>query len=215
MGLQTSPRVQVPPAHHTELLNYLAKKIGAQSYLEIGVQRSLNFNKIEIEDKIGVDPDPLAMATCIMTSDRFFEMNKKRFDLVFIDGLHHAEQVEKDFNNSILCLNEGGLIVMHDTAPESEHLTRVPRDKKGRWLGDVYKFVCHLNEEVVIDFRTLDFDNGCTVAWKVKNDYDPKIGKKGRGQLLFEVTWETYIQNKERLLRMTTYAQLENILIQR
>jgi hypothetical protein len=48
-----------------------------------------------------------------------------------------------------------------------------------------------------------------------ENDYDPKIGKKGRGQLLFEVTWETYIQNKERLLRMTTYAQLENILIQR
>lgn len=205
MGLQTqSAGVQTLPAqHHTDLLIWLAKRIGAKSYLEIGVQSKRNFHQIQVADKIGVDPDFLAQADCIMTSDRFFEMNKKRFDLIFIDGLHHADQVERDFTNSIACLNKGGLIVMHDTAPESEHLTHVPRDKKGRWLGDVYKFVCSMNELDGIDFRTMDFDNGCTIAW-----HDPE----GKGFEVPEITWDYYIQNKDSLLRVVDFAQLENIL---
>lgn len=97
---------------------------------------------------------------------------------------------------------------MHDTAPESEHLTHVPRDKKGRWLGDVYKFICHLNCINGIDFRTMDFDNGCTVAW-----VDDK--KSGSNDVPNPITWENYIRNKAYVLRMATYAQLENILIQR
>jgi hypothetical protein len=206
MGLQTSNRVQVPPAHHTELIIYLAQKIRAESYLEIGVQRKLNFNRIEVKDKVGVDPDPLAMADCIMTSDRFFQINRKRFDIVFIDGLHHSDQVERDFNNSIACLNDGGIIVMHDTAPESEHLTNVPRDKRGRWLGDVYKFVCHLNEINGIDFRTMDFDNGCTVAW---------IDPEAKGFEVPPITWDHYIQNKDSLLRIADFQQLDNILIKK
>lgn len=158
-----------------------------------------------ITDSIGVDPDRNSQADCIMTSDRFFEINKKNFDIIFIDGLHHADQVERDFNNSLTCLNHGGLIVMHDTAPESEHLTHVPRDKSGRWLGDVYKFICHLNTIDEINFCTLDFDNGCTIAW-----YDGSGMTKGFE--VPEITWNYYLQNKERLLRIVDFAQLEKIL---
>lgn len=159
-----------------------------------------------ITDCIGVDPDRNSQADCIMTSDRFFEINKKKFDIVFIDGLHHADQVERDFNNSVINLNEGGLIVLHDTAPEREDLTHVPRDKKGRWLGDVYKFICYLNEVAQIDFRTLDFDNGCTIAW---------IDQEAKGFEVPEITWDYYLQNKSSLLRIIDFPQLEDILINR
>lgn len=51
------------------------------------------------------------------SSDSFFEQNVEDWDLIFIDGDHSYEQVQKDFLNSITCLAEGGLIVMHDTLP--------------------------------------------------------------------------------------------------
>jgi hypothetical protein len=204
MGLQAGAGIQNTPAHHTDLLIYLAKRIKAKSYLEIGVQnRFKNLERMGITDSIGVDPDRNSQADCIMTSDRFFEINKKKFDLIFIDGMHEKEQVERDFNNSVCCLNRGGLIVMHDTAPEAEYLTHVPRDKKGRWLGDVYKFICHLNSINGIDFRTMDFDNGCTVAW---------IDEEAKGFEVPEITWDYYLQNKDGLLRIVDFAQLENIL---
>lgn len=207
MGLQKGAGVQNSPAHHTDLLIYLVKKIKAKSYLEIGVQnRFKNLERMGITDCIGVDPDRNSQADCIMTSDRFFEINKKKFDIVFIDGLHHADQVERDFNNSVINLNEGGLIVLHDTAPEREDLTHVPRDKKGRWLGDVYKFICYLNEVAQIDFRTLDFDNGCTIAW---------IDQEAKGFEVPEITWDYYLQNKSSLLRIIDFPQLEDILINR
>lgn len=204
MGLQASHGVQNTPTHHTDLLIYLAQKIKAKSYLEIGVQnRFKNLERMGIKDSIGVDPDRNSQADCIMTSDRFFEINSKKFDLIFIDGYHSAEQVKKDFLGSLFSLHEGGLIVFHDTAPESEHLTHVPRDKKGRWLGDVYRFICELNSFDGIDFVTLDFDNGCTVAWV---DMDKK------GFQIPQITWDYYIENKNRLLRVVDFAQLENIL---
>ena len=37
------------------------------------------------------------MVTYKMTSDEFFAAHgEKRYDLIFIDGLHHAEYVERD-----------------------------------------------------------------------------------------------------------------------
>ena len=32
----------------------------------------------------------------------------EKFDLIFIDGLHHADQVKRDFENSLRCLNDNG-----------------------------------------------------------------------------------------------------------
>ena len=44
-----------------------------------------------------------------------------KFDVIFIDGLHLAEQVERDISNSLKFLKDDGFIVMHDCNPPSEY----------------------------------------------------------------------------------------------
>ncbi len=159
--------------NHTQLLNYLAETFNLQSYLEIGVQDPANnFDKIKCKIKIGVDPDKYAGATCQITSDDFFKYVEgimttnckviKDYDLIFLDGLHHADQVKRDFENSLKCLSDRGFIVIHDTLPTDEKYTHVPRDSK-IWYGDVYKFACSLIRYHDIDYYTIDIDCGCTV----------------------------------------------------
>lgn len=87
------------------------------------------------------------------------------FDIIFIDGLHHADQVKRDFENSLKCLNDGGFIVLHDTLPENEEGTLVPRQTK-MWWGDVYKWCMELMTYDGIRYVTFNMDNGCTVVWK-------------------------------------------------
>ena len=160
--------------NHTQLLNYLVEKYNLKSYLEIGTQRSENnFIKINADFKVGVDPEPVTIVDGIvkMKSDDYFKsrdenkIHQRTFDLVFIDGLHHADQVKRDFENSLRCLNDGGFIVIHDTLPEDESTTHVPRDSK-IWHGDVYKFAMGLGAYDGIKFYTINMDCGCTVVWK-------------------------------------------------
>lgn len=190
--------------HHTQLLNYLIERYGLKSYLEIGVQNPANnFDKINAWLKIGVDPiclNRIGTNERIFqkTSDEYFTMTPTyageplKLGLVFIDGDHTKEQVKRDFENSLRCLNQNGFIVIHDTLPLNEQGTRVPRETK-QWWGDVYKFAFELNLYPGIDFCTYDFDNGCTVVWKT--DKDLSIMQ------LPEVDYEFYLNNKH-LLRI-------------
>lgn len=198
--------------NHTDLINALADRIKAKTYLEIGVSnRANNFDKIRVQFKIGVDPNPKALANFQGTSDEFFDLcaatdafEQLRMQLIFIDGLHHADQVQKDFENSLKVLACGGYIVMHDTYPESELLTHVPRDKQGRWLGDVYKFACRLGEYSGIQFCTLDFDNGCTVVWQ-----DGDCAKK---EPVGEITWNRYVADRHELLNVMNLAKFQKMI---
>ena|SRR5690606_8698028 len=147
----------------TDLLNHLAEKYNLQMYLEIGVQNpDQNFNKIKCGAlKTSVDPDPNASALHCVTSDEFFSYNKDQFDLIFIDGLHTAEQVKKDFENALKILSPGGFIVLHDCNPLKEEHTIVPRPTPtGHWNGDVYKFAMNLKCQKYC----VDIDNGCMVV---------------------------------------------------
>lgn len=120
-----------------EVIDYLIGKNGYKNYLEIGCQNDICFNAIKIDGiKTGVDPEK--GGTLRMTSDEFFDQNKQTFDIIFIDGLHHAEQVYKDILNSLAILNEGGIIICHDMIPSSEEAQRVPRETK-HWNGDCWK----------------------------------------------------------------------------
>ena len=48
------------------------------------------------------------------TSDKFFENNRKSFDLIYIDGSHHSDQVLKDAENSKKNLNKNGYLLFDD-----------------------------------------------------------------------------------------------------
>jgi predicted O-methyltransferase YrrM len=45
------------------------------------------------------------------------------FDFIMIDANHSKESVEEDFHNGLRLLGEDGLLLLHDTYPESEEAT--------------------------------------------------------------------------------------------
>lgn len=194
----------------TDLLNHLAEKYQLKRYLEIGVQNpAQNFDKINCEYKVSVDPDPKAHATFCCTSDDFFYLNTKPannpesilpiFDLVFIDGLHTAEQVKKDFENALTVLSPNGFIVLHDCNPLKEEHTIVPRPTPtGHWHGDVYRFACIMP---FVDFWTVDIDCGCMVIL-------PKRSSFSRPQNFRHVTWAFFKENREELLNLISWDEL-------
>jgi len=117
----------------TEIINYLlSTRKEETTYLEIGVRNPAeNFNLIEADVKYSVDPgiefaeNPVDFK---MTSDEFFRQISKnkllssetRFDVIFIDGLHLAEQVDRDISNSLNFVKDDGFIVLHDCNPPTE-----------------------------------------------------------------------------------------------
>ena len=73
--------------NRTKIINILSSKINANSYLEIGVRiADENFNKINVGNKIGVDPgiEGCSEGTHTMTSDEFFEQNLLRVYCIFV-----------------------------------------------------------------------------------------------------------------------------------
>lgn len=159
----------------SDIVNSFIKKYNYKTYLEIGYGNGDTFHKIElpVEDKIGVDggggtPQGDAYVTR-MTSDKFFELNKKftnkKFDIIFIDGSHLWEDVENDMSNSLECLNEGGTIVMHDCNPESVHWQeRSQSPLVPGWNGDTWKaFVKFRSTRKDLEMFVVDSDFGCGV----------------------------------------------------
>lgn len=154
-----------------ELINSLIKKNKYKSYLEIGVntpaQPGWSHASIDIGIKDGVDPNPEVKATFPVTSDEFFKSHvKRKYDIVFIDGLHLFEQAYRDIINSLRYLNDNGTIVVHDCNPTSEITQRRVRASDA-WHGDVWKAILKLRlEKSNIEIRTVDTDEGCGLIRK-------------------------------------------------
>jgi hypothetical protein len=179
---------------HTELIQALINKYNLESYCEIGLQNANNnFNKINCKIKCSVDPDPKAKAIFDCTSDEFFKVNSNKFSIFFIDGLHHADQVKRDFENSLKCLNDNGYIVIHDVLPENEQGTKVPRETKV-WWGDVYKFAMNIRNYSDIGFTTFNVDNGCMLVWKQPN-YSYTTFQE-------PINWQTYLKHGKEVMNV-------------
>ena len=124
------------------------------NYLEIGCFDNKAFDTIPLplEQKIGVDP--LRGGTHRMTSDVFFLKNKKKFDVIFVDGLHSYDQCSKDCTNSINFLNEDGIIILHDMMPR--HKT----EESPKFSGDVWKVAFELCQSENVKFVIANIDQG-------------------------------------------------------
>lgn len=154
--------------HRWDVLNGIAGAIRAQRYLEIGVQRGECLHRVHVAEKVGVDPDRSSAATVHMTSDAYFDAlpeDFKPFDLVFIDGLHHAEQVVQDVQNALLWTSPYGVIVLHDCDPPDERAAR-RTPCAGQWCGDVWRAWLQLRTRLGLKMEVVDVDLGCGVIWK-------------------------------------------------
>lgn len=188
-----------------DILNLFASKYNYKSYLEIGVQDSnSNFKKVEIDNKVSVDPYPVNECTFIGTSDEYFESitEDTKFDLIFIDGLHHCEQVLRDIQNSLNYLNEGGTIMVHDCLPMSERMQEV-EDNGGEWTGDVWKAISILRiERDDLKIYTINTDYGCGIIQRGYNEKHEKVN----------LTYSYYKENKYKLLNIIEVDEFINML---
>lgn len=189
-----------------EIINGLIKKNGYKSYLEIGVQAGHCFSQIECENKIGVDPDKSSAATVYLSSDDFFEVNEDKFDIIFIDGLHHSEQVKNDIENSLRFLNKGGTIVMHDCLPTTKRMQEIPLQEQVEWTGDTWKAYLHYRSNPNLTMAVVNVDWGCGII--TKGSQEPFIW-----QYDYEPTYEGFQADKKQWMNIITPERFKEIYL--
>lgn len=184
-----------------DVINILSKYIKAKSYLEIGVDAGYNFQKIDIPQKTGVDPNKKSKATCFLSSDEFFKINKQKFDIIFIDGLHTSDQIEKDIFNSLDILNPKGYIVCHDILPKNKKMQIVPRIQK-EWTGDVWKTWVKIRSiRHNLEMFVVDCDYGCGVI---------KYGEQNIIDIKYDLTFENFLIHKKYWMHIINPTTFKN-----
>ena len=186
-----------------DLIEYLIKKNNYKNYLEIGCDKNQLFSKVNIDNKIGVDP--VSGGNVRKTSDDFFKENKSSFDIVFIDGLHTYEQVKKDILNSVDCLLDEGIILVHDCMPDSLGKQAVPRYKM-QWNGDVWKAIVDLRQQENLEIYTCEIDQGIGVISKKKNTSILKLDKP-----INKLKFKDYFNNYKEYMRVISLEKFKEI----
>ncbi len=184
-----------------DLINYLNNKYKFTSYLEIGCDNNELFSKINIKNKIGIDP--VSGGNLRITSDDFFKQNKIKFDIIFIDGLHVYEQVKRDIINSTQSLNQDGFILVHDCLPRSLSSQAVPR-YRFTWNGDVWKAIVDLRRDGNLEIFTCLADEGISIIQNKKNSNILKIHKK-----ITDLKFRDFYNNNKEYMRPISFSEFK------
>ena len=182
----------------SDIINFILEYLNRDTcYLEIGVRhRHENFDLIQSKIKYSVDPGYESEVNNVdfkMTSDEFFSglregslLNPElKFDVIFIDGSHLADQVQKDIDNALEFLKDDGFIVMHDCNPPtefhaSENYSYKLSPSNVYWNGTTWKAFFNTRKRSDIFSCCVDTDWGIGVITKktdlgkpanVKNDF--------------------------------------------
>lgn len=195
VDLRTYPEVK-----RWDIINALAKKVNAKTYLEIGYRDGSCFRNIQIPCKTGVDPFPKDIVAMKMTSDDFFAKNSDaKFDVIFIDGLHEKEQFERDVFNSMNALNENGAIICHDCNPLNEHQQIPDPDNSGKpWLGTTWKGWANIEHNGFI----IDADFGCGVI----------IGRQKLTRKNLNISYPELDKNRSKYLNIISIEQFKKMM---
>lgn len=127
-----------------------------------------------------------------------------KYDIIFIDGLHHEDQVDRDIQNSIKHLNENGFIILHDCNPINESHQIAPRISK-LWNGDVLKSI--------VKFRASKNDLGCITI-----NSDQGLGviskrlTKNNITLKNDLTYENLEKNRDSWLGLISYNEFKKLV---
>tara|TARA_R110002050_G_scaffold74772_4_gene160148 strand:+ start:51697 stop:52503 length:807 start_codon:yes stop_codon:yes gene_type:complete len=203
-----------------DIINFILEFLNRDTkYLEIGVRYPKeNFDKIKATRKYSVDPGKENIENPVnfkLTSDEFFQkirdesiLNKDiKFDVIFIDGLHLAEQVERDITNSLGFLKEDGFIVLHDCNPPTEfHASETYKYRlspsKGCWNGTTWKAFFKIRQSTSLNSCCIDSDWGIGIISKkikfgesilVENPYfEYNVFKENRKESLNLMSFEDF-----------------------
>lgn len=167
-------------------------------YAEIGVRRTADlFDRISADEKIGIDPDPTSGATHVMTSDAFFAQlgEGETFDVIFIDGDHHHDQVYRDAQNALAHLADGGIVMMHDCMPAQRGM------EDPSFCGTAWRAFAKLRELIYVDAVCCDFDHGVGILKKRRNPRPVAVGD------MDALTYDDFLAHREDWMRACTVEQ--------
>lgn len=208
----------------TDVINYLLGSLKRPTnYLEIGVRNpNDNFNKILADTKYSVDPgiefkeNPVDFK---VTSDVFFEGLRNdtlleqsiQFDVIFVDGLHLAEQVMRDFENAMQFLKDDGFLVFHDCNPPTEWHARENFNfsftpAQGYWNGTTWKAFVEIRKRTDLFSCCVDTDWGVGVVSKHVN-----FGASNQVVNPF-FEFQTFAVNRKNSLNLLTFDQFKELL---
>jgi hypothetical protein len=209
-----------------DVINYTIDYLNKSDlkYLEIGVRNPEdNFNKINASIKYSVDPGVEFINNPVdfkLTSDDFFKAIKNaeildlnvKFDVIFIDGLHLADQVKRDIENSITYLSDNGFIFLHDCNPPTEYHARENFDydlspAKKSWNGTTWKSFIEFRKRSDYYSCCIDSDWGIGVITKSVN-----LGNSNQVENPF---YEYFIlnQHREECLNLISFQKFKDILL--
>jgi hypothetical protein len=193
-----------------DIINHLIEKNGFLNYLEIGVFHGENIRMVKAAHKDGVDPGHEGViapeVTYPMTSDAFFNIIKDhpeiKYDVIFIDGLHHANQVDTDIENALKHLVPNGYIVLHDCNPISFDAQKIPRETVV-WNGDVWKSIVKLRlTKPDLSVRVVDTDFGVGIV---------NLAQMGTYDKSTDIDWNYFDKNREEILNLITVEQFKEL----
>jgi hypothetical protein len=207
-----------------DIINYLLSTLKRKTtYLEIGVRNpEHNFNRIKSDNKFSVDPGLEFEANPVdfpLTSDQFFDQlrsgnilkSDSQFDVIFIDGLHTAEQVDRDIKNALDFIKEDGFIVLHDCNPPTESHAREEHDYRlspalNAWNGSTWKGFVKWRQNPALFSCTIDTDWGVGIISKTKN-----IGVNTNIRNEF-YEFSLFSKNRVEVLQLISFDQLKLLL---
>jgi hypothetical protein len=147
---------------HETLIPLLVEGIGATSYLELGTHLNETISRVRCERRYGVDLNAVECPgahTFKMSTAEFISGVAPAlapFDVVFIDAEHSESAVKRDFDGIWPHVSKEGLILLHDTNPETV------ADTVPGLCGDAWRFACSNAGEAV----TLPYHPGLTIVRK-------------------------------------------------
>ena len=183
-----------------DFLSALVRSQKFESYLEIGCRDDECFSQVPAAHKVGVDP--CSGGTVRATSDEFFAGNSGTFDLIFIDGLHLADQVVRDIQNCLRFLNPGGVIVLHDCLPR-DSVAQFRRRCSQIWNGDVWKALVEVRTWPRVDAAMCLIDQGLGIVTARPNTDPIPLPAKS----FLELKYDQLVDDHRRLLRTLDYDE--------
>lgn len=193
----------------SEVVQLFLNMFESPSYLEIGVAKGETFHSVKAAEKVAVDPafqfDPVSHATETiryhsMNSDTYFSeviQPNERFDVIYIDGLHTAEQTLRDLINSQQFLKADGVIIIDDVWPsgfvaairdleQHEFVREHLEEQSPAWMGDVFKLLYFIDTFMQqFTLRIINDNYGQGVMWR-----EPRLGVRERS--LLEISLKTF-----------------------
>lgn len=215
---------QKRPLRH-EVINWLLDFTKERRYLEIGVRDPAScFAKIQSDCKFSVDPGLEVeenLADFPMTSDQFFEGLRSSkisipancFDVIFIDGLHLADQAYRDILNSLEFIATPGFLVLHDCNPGNHHFARENYHELGPaggiWNGTTWKAIQRFRTESDKFCCVIDSDWGIGVIAS-----HIATGEKLDAEFNPFYEFNRLLENRKTCLNLKSYSTFKNIILE-